>query len=165
MRSDWEANGDWYLLEQEFEKAKQLAEKKRDLIEELFSDLEEEKESEENVFEIDQYFQNRVQTRKGRVDQIRKEMETRLEMNSKFIKEIDSQISYAQFSLERFTGWGVGYNTGVDVKRNHLERQLQQFRTDRRTAELRTWEDLISLRKELREATEEYKGARRLGKM
>ena len=155
---------DWFL-EEEFEQAKRLTEKKRDLIEELLSDLDEEKESKENVFEIDRYLQNCVQTRKGRVDQIRKEMETRLEINSKFTKEINSQIRYAQFSLEQFTGWGVGYNTGVDVKRNHLERQLQQLRTDRRTSELRTWEDLISLRKELREATEEYKGARRLGEM
>lgn len=55
----------------------------------------------------------------------------------------------------------MGYNTGVDVKRNHLERQLQQLRTERRAAELRTWDDLVRLRKELREAVREYESKKR----
>ena len=35
----FDLNGDWYRLNEEFEKAKRRAEKKKDLIEELLSDL------------------------------------------------------------------------------------------------------------------------------
>ena len=150
---------DWYRLDEEFERAKRAAEKKKDLITELLSDLES-PEPGPKFFDIDSYFQDRVATSKRGVDQVWKELESRAEMNGKFISEIDSQVRYIQFSLEKFTGWGVGYNTSVDVKRNHLERQLQQLRTERRAVELRTWEDLVRLRKELREVVKEYKSTR-----
>jgi len=71
-------------------------------------------------------------------------------------------MTYAQISLEQFSGWGVGYNTGVDVKRNHLERMLLQLRNDRRAAVLSAWQDLTRMRKELREAWNMYRDSRRL---
>jgi hypothetical protein len=50
----------------------------------------------------------------------------------------------------------------VDVKRNHLERELLQLRTQRRASELRTWDDVVLLRKDLREAQAEYQRVARL---
>ena len=64
---------DWFL-EQEFEKAKRAAEKKKDLIEELLEDLEI-AEPKARTFDIDSYFQDRVQTTKRTVGQVRKEIE------------------------------------------------------------------------------------------
>lgn len=151
----------WYLQELEFERAKQQREKKRDLIQELLADLEG-KEPERKLFDVEQYFQERFDTTRSRVEQIRREVDARVEIRADFMREIDLQISYAQMSLEKFSGWGVGYNTGVDVKRNHLERQLLQLRTERRAAELRTWQDLVGLRKDLRDAMEEYRATFRL---
>jgi hypothetical protein len=145
----------------EFEQAKARVKRKRDLIRELLSDLESEPPSGRG-FEIDSYLIDRTDAARQRTAQLRKELEGRLALHRKFVSEIDSQVLYCQTSLSRFTGWGVGYNTGVDVKRNHLERQLQQLRAERRNAELRAWQDLVKLRGELREAQREYRDADRL---
>ena len=91
------------------------------------------------------------------MDQINKEIYLRFEMKNKFDTELDYQISRAAFSLGQFKFWGLGYNTGVDVKRNMLERQLADFRREKRRIELQDWEDIIGLRKDLRKVLEEYK--------
>ncbi len=59
-------------------------------------------------FDIDSYFQDRVETTKRTVGQVRKEIEIRTQLNQRFIDEIHSQIRYAQFSLDRVTGWLSG---------------------------------------------------------
>jgi hypothetical protein len=61
-----------------------------------------------------------------------KEIQVRIEIRSKFDKEMEYQISKAAFSLGEFKFWGLGYNTGVDVKRNKLERQLASSRKARK---------------------------------
>lgn len=75
--------------------------------------------------------------------------------------QVDYQISTAAQSLEEFSFFGVGYNQGIDFKRNHLERQLAIFRKERRDSRLKTWQDLSALGKELREAAAEYQDALR----
>ncbi len=79
-------------------------------------------------------------------------------MKGEFDNELDYQISRAAFSLSEFNRWGLGYNTGVDVKRNMLEKQLADLRREKRRTELQCWEDIISLRKDLRKTAEEYNG-------
>jgi cyclopropane fatty-acyl-phospholipid synthase-like methyltransferase len=78
-------------------------------------------------------------------------------MKKEFDKELDYQLSRAALSLSEFRHWGLGYNTGVDVKRNMLEKQLTDFRKEKRKTELQCWEDIISLKKDLRKILEEYK--------
>jgi hypothetical protein len=161
MTSDVSESGEAYLLWIEFEEAKRRATRKPDLIQELLADLEM-RGPESRPVDIDSYITDRAHVTRQRVSEVRAELATRLDLNTKFMAEIDAQINYLQLSLEQFAGWGVGYNTGVDVKRNHLERQLQQLRTERRGAELRTWDDLVKVRKELREAMKEYRDSDRL---
>ena len=60
-------------------------------------------------------------------------------------------------SLEQFSNWGIGYNTGVDVKRNFLERELSNLRKERRSLLVKTWDDIGRLRKEFRQLVREYK--------
>jgi hypothetical protein len=110
---------------------------------------------------IDQLFAGKVAASQERVGQLEQELETRLDLESYFVGQLDYQISEAAQSLSELHSWGMGYNTGIDVKRNFLERQLAQFRRERRDAELATWEDIVQLRKELREATEEYQSVAR----
>lgn len=151
-----------YFNKPEFEEVKRRAKQPKDLVAELLGDLDTEPEPSSAHFDIDQYFKEREQTSQRRVREIRHEIDIRQRIPADFVKQIDLQISYAALALEKFSHWGVGYTTGVDVKRNHLERQLLQFRIERRAAELRTWEDMIKLRKELREAMAEYRSAARL---
>jgi hypothetical protein len=152
---------DSYLWDLEFAAAKRRSVKKRDLFEELLAGVTE-KELPASTFDLNRYFSDRVETAREWADQMGRDLHARAALASGFLREIDEQLTYLQCSLERFSGWGVGYNTGVDVKRNHLERQLQQLRAERRMTELRAWDDIVRLRKELRGAVNEYRSAQRL---
>ena len=103
------------------------------------------------------YLIGRVRDAHSTVNQLEEEALGRAQLHDESLKEIDYQISRAALSLDQFSGWGVGYNTGVDFKRNHLERELSNLRRERRSSLLRTWEDIASLRREFREALVEYK--------
>lgn len=51
----------------------------------------------------------------------------------------------------------------IDVAGLRVFQKLKlQLRTERRSAELRTWYDLVRLRKDLRDAVQEYRGATRI---
>lgn len=147
--------GDRYLLDLEIEKIEKRK-KKRDLLEELSGPVEpiiEPKKPEE----LPEFFTYKLKDLRETINQISKEISNRFELKREFEKELDYQILKAAFSLEQFKFWGLGYNTGVDVKRNMLERQLADFRKEKRRIELQGWEDIISLRKDMRRVSEEYK--------
>jgi len=145
---------DRYLLDLEIKEIKKKK-KKRDLLEEL-SVQEIPKEKERKPKELQDFFTYRIQDLRGTIDKVNDEISNRFEMKKEFEKEIDYQIRKAAFSLKQFKFWGLGYNTGVDVKRNFLERQLADFRKEKRRTELQCWGDIISLRKDLRKVLEEY---------
>lgn len=152
---------DWYRVDLELGAMRKRISKKPGIVEELLSDLDEPLTIEQHP-SVDSYLNARLDTAQRGVDQIHREIHARRQMTQGFLEQLDSAIHYVTVSLDKFSGWGVGYNTGVDVKRNHLERQLQQLRAERRSTEQQAWGDLVRLRKELREAVAEYRGARRL---
>jgi len=51
------------------------------------------------------------------------------------------------------------------MKRNLLDRQLANLRKEKRSVELRAWEDIVALKKDLRSVLEEYRDALRRYKM
>jgi hypothetical protein len=114
---------------------------------------------------VSDFFMDRVKSLREKIGHINEEIETRFLLRDKFRQEIEYQISEAAFSLRQFHNFSVGVNIGIDQKRNHLERQLLTLRRDRRNVELRTWQDVISLRKELRGLIDEYKNALRRYRM
>lgn len=107
--------------------------------------------------EAQAYLIGKLRDARSAVGQLEEEAVARSQLHDESITEISYQISRTALSLDHFTGWGVGYNTGVDIKRNQLERELSNLRKERRSTLLRTWEDIASLRKEFREAVAEYK--------
>jgi len=145
---------DWYLLNLDYEELRKKK-KEKTLLEKLIEKVEEKQEPEKPK-EFAEFFAYKLKDLGKTIDQLNKEIRIRLEMKQTFDAELDYQISKAAFSLEQFKFWGLGYNTGVDVKRNMLERQLADFRKEKRRIELQGWEDIISLRRELREALDEY---------
>ena len=107
--------------------------------------------------EAQAYLIGKLKDARSTVDQLEEEALARAKLQDESLAEIDYQISRAALSLDHFTGFGVGRNVGVDIKRNQLERELSNLRKERRSTFLRTWEDIASLRKEFREAVVEYK--------
>lgn len=111
----------------------------------------------EPVDEAQNYLIGKLKEIGSALHQLEEEALARTQLNEESVREIDYQISKAASSLDQFSHWGIGYNTGVDIKRNHLERELSNLRKERRSTFLRTWEDIAALRKEFREALAEYK--------
>ena len=107
--------------------------------------------------EAQSYLIGKLKDARATIDQLQADALARAELHHESLREIDYQISRAAFSLDQFSHWGIGYNTGVDIKRNLLERELSNLRKDRRSTLLRAWEDIASVRKEFREAVAEYK--------
>ena len=105
---------------------------------------------------ISQYFDDKLSRLSQRIEGLQHEVETRHDLKRRFLEQIDYQISLAALSLKEFQFWGIGYNRGVDMKRNMLERQLADFRNKRRQEELRFWDDAVALRKQLRDALSQY---------
>jgi hypothetical protein len=110
---------------------------------------------------VDEYLYERVEALADHIRQLREELDTRVELQDYFLSQLDYQIRESAFSLSQFSPWGVGYNSGVDVKRNFLERQLPRLREERRATELKAWQDVTDIRKELREAENEYRAMTR----
>ena len=107
--------------------------------------------------EAQAYLLGKLKDARSTVDQLQEEAVARAQLHGESIREIDYQISRAALSLDQFTGWGISHYAGVEIRRAHLERQLANFRKDRRSTFVSTWEDIASLRKEFREAVVEYK--------
>jgi len=93
------------------------------------------------------------------VDAAERDASLRLRLHRQARDEIGYQILCCQSSLKAFTGWGLGYNTGVDVKRNFLEKQLADLRRERRALEIRAFDDLRALRRELRLVASQHERA------
>lgn len=110
---------------------------------------------------VDYVLTEKLYSLRRNVEHIRKEIRTRWQIKERFQKEMDYQIDQSAFSLKNLQK-GLGYNTGVDMKRNTLEMELLRLRSERRSHALRTWKDIIGLRKELREAMKEYEMLRRM---
>lgn len=144
---------EWHQVDLDYEEAKKR--KKIDLLDDLIKPQEIFPDSRAQI-EASDFIENRMNDLKAKMNQINKEISLRFQMKNQFDEEIEYQISKAAFSLSHFQFWGLGYNTGVDVKRNMLEKQLVDFRKDKRRTQLQCWEDIISLRKELRALEEEY---------
>lgn len=110
---------------------------------------------------VDYVLTEKLYSLRRNIEHIRKEIRTRWQIKERFQKEMDYQISESAFSLKNLQK-GLGYNTGVDMKRNSLEMELLRLRSERRSHALRTWKDIIGLRKELREAMKEYEMLKRM---
>lgn len=107
---------------------------------------------------------SREQTRHA-LRQLEHELYVREKLHDQAISQLNYQITEAAHSLERFSGWGVGYNRGVDQKRVELEHRLDTLRREKRTSRLRFWEDTVCLRGQLRELRTQYETAVRRSRL
>jgi len=157
---------EWIRLEREIDEILK-AKKEKDLLEQLSVKPEILKPGEirKPTEPVSEYFYEKLRTTTETIEKLAEEIRTRKEFTDRFLYQLDYEIREAAFSLEQFKTWGIGYNTGVDVKRNFLERMLANLRKERRATELRAWEDIITLRKDMREALSEYRELLRRDKL
>ena len=146
--------GELYLFERDFErfKSKKMG-KTEDLLHDLVAYLPAGPPS--HAERIPGFFEHKSKRLQESLSQLNKEMETRIELRDHSFQKLDYQITEAASSLKEFNRWGLGYNVGVDVKRNFLEKMLADLRKEKRREELSAWEDVIALRKERRRIEDE----------
>jgi hypothetical protein len=160
--NDFEEN---YLQQIELDKFLSQREEK-DLLEELLAKPEVlEIKPEQPAEPVTEFFMDKVESLREKINHLNREIDIRFQLRQKFREQIEYQIRECAFSLRQFQTFGVGYNIGVDQKRNHLERQLLTLRKDKRNVELRAWADITELRKELRSVLDEDKSALRRYRM
>ncbi len=133
-------------------------EEKETGFEELFK-LQDQATAQPGLEPVDRYLRSHIDDANVDVQQLRDEIVSRQRLMDRQIEELDYQVSRASFSLKQLD-FRVGYNAAVDFKRNWTERELANFRRERRNLRVRCWEDIVSLRKQLREAMKQYKDAR-----
>jgi len=141
-------------IEREFEEACKRA--RMDPLKELLK-APEFKEARPKESEWEEFLSGKMAEMAQTIEQLKEEIEVRRGLRDYFVGEIDQEMLYARSSLKEFTHFGLGYNVGVDVKRNFLEKQLTELRKERRRMQQQCFDDLIDLRKQLREALAEYK--------
>ncbi len=107
---------------------------------------------------VERYLRSRTDDAGLDVQQLRDEIVSRRRLMDRQLEEIDYQVGRAAFSLKQLD-FRIGYNDAVDFKRNWTERELANMRRERRNLRLRCWEDIVALRKELREALKQYRDA------
>jgi hypothetical protein len=109
---------------------------------------------------ITSYFTDKLLTLRQGISQINDEIVSRKRLLDRSQDDIDYQITKTASSLEQLV-FRIGYNRAIDQKRNFLERELANLRRERRATRLRFWEDVVQLRRELRETTAQYRDALR----
>lgn len=109
---------------------------------------------------IARYFDTRMLGIRQSIDQINDEIVSRKHLMDHSLDQVDYQISRASLNLGQLV-FRIGYNRSIDMTRNVLERELANLRRERRATRLRFWEDVVQLRRELREVTAEYRNTLR----
>ncbi len=105
---------------------------------------------------VERYLGAHVQDAGLDVHQLQDEIVSRRRLLDRQLQEIDYQISRSAWSLKQLD-FRVGYNSAIDFKRNWTERELANMRRERRNLRLRCWEDIVTLRRQLREAMKQYR--------
>lgn len=114
---------------------------------------------------LSKYLDGMLREARQAMRQVEREIYARTNLHDEAVAQLDYQIGEATASLERFHGWGVGYNRGVDQKRLSLEHQLSSLRHERRASRLRFWEDAVRLRGELHARQQAYEAALRRSRL
>lgn len=110
-------------------------------------------------------FSNKLKILSEAIDEIDREIEKRIKLGKSFRERIDSELFSCRTQLKYIENYTVGYNSSVELRRLGLERQIAMLTKELRSEQLRAWEDVVSLVKEKRIFTMEYKNLMNTRKM
>ena len=100
----------------------------------------------------------RIQNLREAIDEIDAALAGRKELNEEFIKQIDREAAEVRGYLNLLQPpWKMGFHPDVEFMRISLHKSLTSRAKDRRTEELKYWENGVNLAKERRKVLDEYK--------
>jgi len=100
----------------------------------------------------------RIQNLREAIQEIDAALAGRKELNEEFIKQIDREAAEVRGYLNLLQPpWKMGFHPDVEFMRISLHKSLTSRAKDRRTEELKYWENGVNLAKERRKFLDEYK--------
>ena len=100
----------------------------------------------------------RIQNLREAIEEIDAALAGRKELNEEFIKQIEREAAEVRGYLNLLQPpWKMGFHPDVEFMRISLHKSLTSRAKDRRSEELKYWENGVNLAKERRKFLDEYK--------
>ena len=93
---------------------------------------------------------------KERIEELIADIHKREKLEGQMLEKADIEGVGLEFLLGQVKTWSLGNYPSVDMRRTNLEREILALKKAGWDERLRCWRDLVMLKKELREALEEY---------
>lgn len=93
---------------------------------------------------------------KERLEELIADIHKREKLEGQMLEKADVEGAGLEFLLGQVRTWSLGNYPSVDMRRTNLEREILALKKAGWDEQLRCWRDLVMLKKELREALEEY---------
>jgi hypothetical protein len=93
---------------------------------------------------------------KERIEELIADIHKREKLEGQMLEKADVEGAGLEFLLGQVRTWSLGNYPSVDMRRTNLEREILALKKAGWDEQLRCWRDLVMLKKELREALEEY---------
>ena len=93
---------------------------------------------------------------KERLEELIEDIHKRERLEGQMLEKADVEGAGLEFLLGQVRTWSLGNYPSVDMRRTNLEREILALKKAGWDEQLRCWRDMVMLKKELREALEEY---------
>ena len=93
---------------------------------------------------------------KERIEELVADIRRREKLEEQLLDKAELETTAHEFLLGQVRTWSLGSYPSVDMRRTNLEREILALKKAGWDERLRCWRDLVMLKKELREALEEY---------
>ena len=93
---------------------------------------------------------------KERIEELITDIHKREKLEEEMLEKAEIENTSLKFLLGQVRTWSLGNYPSVDMRRTNLEREILALKKAGWDERLRCWRDLVMLKKELREALEEY---------
>ena len=93
---------------------------------------------------------------KERIEELIEDIHKRERLEGQMLEKAEIESTGLEFLLGQVRTWSLGNYPSVDMRRTNLEREILALKKAGWDERLRCWRDLVMLKKELREALEEY---------
>ena len=110
---------------------------------------------------LEKVFKDKLTTIRITLFDIIYEIKNRSEIDHALTKEINASICTLRTQLLELDTYSIGSSQLVDKRRGALEDKIHYLEKDLRNQDLKRWQDIVILKKELRQTFREYQDLKR----
>lgn len=110
---------------------------------------------------LNEVFKDKFETVKSTLFDIVSELNNRLALDHQLTRKINEDICRLRTQLFELESWPTGGNHAMDKRRGALEDKIHKLENELRIQDIRRWQDMVFLKKELRKTFMEYNDLKR----